>query len=161
MKQKSALFSKIKNIIVGWIPKCSDTRLKLEVRNQTKYAEVEKWKKCILKYQITWTSFSVISLSSATRVRRTMRQNEGLKCTTNLQLIDSCTPWMIVSDSGEHHYTCSLFPFFIMKSEGGRGGSEVKGRTAFVSLLLKWKLCSIEILECIFNIWLMCSFASL
>lgn len=71
--------------------------------------------KSIMKYQITWEASIVISVSSAKR--RTIRQNEGLKCTMNLQIMDSHTPWMIVCDSGEHHYTCPLFPFFIAKSK--------------------------------------------
>ena len=48
----------------------------------------------------------------------TTRPNERLKRTADLQLIDSYTPWVIVSDSGEHHYTCPLLPYLIMKSGG-------------------------------------------
>lgn len=75
--------------------------------------------------EVTRAPVFVISASSGEHMwGETTRPNEGLKRTADLQLIDSYTPWVIVSDSGEHHYTCPLLPYLIMKSGGGGGALE-------------------------------------
>lgn len=106
--------------------------------------------KSIMKYQITWEAFIVISVSSAKR--RTIRQNEGLKCTMNLQIMDSHTPGMIVCDSGEQPLHMSSASILHCEEQGKSKAVrvlKVNGScfytTIFIPVPLKWKLCSTEV----------------
>lgn len=65
------------------------------------------------------TCIVIISVTSANMGSKTIKQNEGLKCTANLWLMDPHAPWMIVFDSGEHYYTLSVS--ILQHKEQGKG----------------------------------------
>lgn len=73
---------------------CNTQQIWNQTKLSTPYKKNGNWYKSNIKYWITWTPFIVIQVSSPYTVRWAIRQNEGLKCTMNLQLIDSHTPWM-------------------------------------------------------------------